>query len=165
MELELNANYPCVRLYHWFIRNSGIGVATITNIPKSSLPTVFHGLASFENYHGHENSKGPEVTKFSTHPRDPDVVESIKERLEYRTIFDRWNIYILFVFFSNGGYVVANVGIGYRNFEKIELNFSDPKEEYFSRRLSSSNLRLNKLDIAPTRLFSEIHRIMLRVSL
>lgn len=56
-------------LYHWFIRNSGIGVAT--NIPKSSLPTVFHGLASFENYHGHENSKGPEVTKFSTHPRDP----------------------------------------------------------------------------------------------
>lgn len=80
-------------LYHWFIRNSGIGVATITNIPKSSLPTVFHGLASFENYHGHENSKGPEVTKFSTHPRDPDVVESIKERLEYRTIFDRWNIY------------------------------------------------------------------------
>lgn len=74
-------------------------------------------------------------------------------------------IYILFVFFSNGGYVVANVGIGYRNFEKIELNFSDPKEEYFSRRLSSSNLRLNKLDIAPTRLFSEIHRIMLRVSL
>lgn len=70
-------------------------------------------------------------------------------------------IYILFVFFSNGGYV----SIGYRNFEKIELNFSDPKEEYFSRRLSSSNLRLNKLDIAPTRLFSEIHRIMLRVSL
>ena len=48
-------------------------------------------------------------------------------------------IYILFVFFSNGGYV----SIGYRNFEKIELNFSGPKEEYFSRRLSSSNLRLN----------------------
>lgn len=109
--------------------------------------------------------KVPKLPSFRRIHAIQDVAESIKERLEYRTIFDRWNIYILFVFFSNGGYVVANVGIGYRNFEKIELNFSDPKEEYFSRRLSSSNLRLNKLDIAPTRLFSEIHRIMLRVSL
>lgn len=105
--------------------------------------------------------KVPKLPSFRRIHAIQDVAESIKERLEYRTIFDRWNIYILFVFFSNGGYV----GIGYRNFEKIELNFSDPKEEYFSRRLSSSNLRLNKLDIAPTRLFSEIHRIMLRVSL
>lgn len=105
--------------------------------------------------------KVPKLPSFRRIHAIQDVAESIKERLEYRTIFDRWNIYILFVFFSNGGYV----SIGYRNFEKIELNFSDPKEEYFSRRLSSSNLRLNKLDIAPTRLFSEIHRIMLRVSL
>lgn len=56
--------------------------------PKSSL-TVFHGLASFENYDGHENSK---LSSFRRIHAIED--ESIEERLEYRTI--RSMEYILF---------------------------------------------------------------------
>lgn len=83
--------------------------------PKSSL-TVFHGLASFENYDGHENSRSRSYQVFDASTRSK--MNRGASRISNHSIdgiysFLRWN----------GGYVV-NVDTEYRNFDirqKIEL--------------------------------------------